>query len=80
MYIQKSYTASFSFQNYYSNQTKYTPQGAFMGDQGLKLTEGLGRALNLPIKKVSPPSFLHVSPHPSLDYRPHIGKSTCNSF
>ena len=37
----------YSFQNYYSNQTKGTPH---MGDQDLQLREGLGETLNLSTK------------------------------
>ena len=44
----------------------------FIGDQNLLRRERLGRALNLPTKKLSPPSFLHASHHPSYDCRPHI--------
>ena len=39
----------------------------FIGDQDLQLKEGLGRALILLTKKLSPPIFLYASPHPSLD-------------
>ena len=49
-----------------------------MGDQDLQLRKGLGRALNLPTKKLSPSPFLHALPNPAFDWRKSIGKN--NSF
>ena len=80
---------SHSFQNYYSNQTKYTPQGVLYGGPGFetrgeteefslksctKFWASASFWMSLPTNKLSPPLFFHGSPHPFLDCGPHIGK------
>ena len=61
----------YSFQNYYGNQTKRSPH---MEDQDFRLRKELGKTPSLSIKKLSATPFLHASPDPSLDCRPHIEK------
>ena len=54
--------------------TVIRPSTLFTGDHDLQLREGLGKTPNFSTKKLIATPFLHASPHPSLDCRPHVGK------